>query len=145
MNTPARWLGQNFSNKIASLSQHSRQNAIILVLYVFPLLGVCKLALLVKLQESTKQWQSRTIQVIMFLYFPYEHSTEFVPVTGLIWRGPKPNRILNILDGIISEHEDINNRVFLSRNYGRIVARGNLLFLKQYSFKIRTSHFQRQL
>ena len=37
MNTPARRPGQNFLNKIASLSQLSGQNGIILVLYIFPL------------------------------------------------------------------------------------------------------------
>ena len=37
INTPARWPGGNFLNKIASLSQHSGQNGIILVLYIFPL------------------------------------------------------------------------------------------------------------
>ena len=37
MNTPARWPGWNILDKIASLSQHSGQNGMILVLYVFPL------------------------------------------------------------------------------------------------------------
>ena len=37
MNTPAGWPGRNFLNKIASLSQHSGQNGISLVLYIFPL------------------------------------------------------------------------------------------------------------
>ena len=64
-------------------------------------LGVCELALLGKLQDSTKQWQSRTIQVYVppfWLCFlnslrstglkfpisiPYERITEFVPVTKL--------------------------------------------------------------
>ena len=34
MKTPARWPGWNILDKIASLSQHSNQNGIILVLYV---------------------------------------------------------------------------------------------------------------
>ena len=29
--------------------------------------------------------------------FPYEHTTEFVPVTGLIWRGPRTVRSVGIL------------------------------------------------
>ena len=52
-----------FLEKILSLSQHSGQSGIIFVLYVFPLLA---LLVLVKLQESTKQRQPRTIQVYEF-------------------------------------------------------------------------------
>ena len=72
-------------------------------------LGVCELALLVKLQDSTKLWQSRTIQIYVppfwlcflnslrwtGLKFPiWTHhiirpGNRASPVTGLIWRGPK--------------------------------------------------------
>ena len=62
-------------------------------------LGECELALLVKFQDSTKLWQSRTIQIYVppfWLCFlnslrstglkcPYEHTTEFVPVTEPTW------------------------------------------------------------
>ena len=58
-------------------------------------LEVCELALLVKLQGSRKLWKLQTIQIyvppfwLCFLNhpgwpgwnFPYEHTTEFVPVT----------------------------------------------------------------
>ena len=71
-------------------------------------LGVCELALLVKLQDSTELWQSRTIQVYVppfwlcflnslrsaGLKFPIwthhgiRRGNRANPVTGLIWRGP---------------------------------------------------------
>ena len=37
-------------------------------------LGVCELALLVKLQESTKLWQSRTIQVYVPEFIPLDRA-----------------------------------------------------------------------
>ena len=72
-------------------------------------LGVRELALLVKLQDSTKLWQSRTIKVyvppfwLCFLNSLHSIGLKFPiwthhrirpgnrasPVTGLIWRGPK--------------------------------------------------------
>ena len=72
-------------------------------------LGVCELALLVKLQDSTKPWQSRRIQVyappfwLCFLNslrstgpkFPVwthhriRHDNRASPVKGHIWRGPQ--------------------------------------------------------
>ena len=71
-------------------------------------LGVCELALLAKLQDSTKLWQWRTIQVYVSpfwlcflnslqstgLKFPIWTHHRIRPgnrasrVTGLIWRGP---------------------------------------------------------
>ena len=82
---------------MASLSQQSAENGILFVLYVcISTLGVCELALLVKLQESTKLRPPRTIQVyvppfwLCFFGFhpgrlgwnlPYEQTTIFVPVT----------------------------------------------------------------
>ena len=86
---------------------YSGQNGINFVMFcnVFLLLGVCELALLVKLQESTMLWQPVANNTSLYIFhhfgcvswihpgrpgrnFPYEHTTEFVPVTGLIWRGP---------------------------------------------------------
>ena len=74
-NFPTRTLqpelpGRNFLDKMASLSQHNAKNGILFVLYVcISTLGVCELALLVKLQESTKLRPPRTIQVYVLPFW----------------------------------------------------------------------------
>ena len=90
MNTPARSPGRNFLNKIASLSQHIVQNGIILVLYVFPLrsmriIFISKVTRFHKAVTVANNTNLCSTILVVFLeftsVFPYEHTTELVPVT----------------------------------------------------------------
>ena len=68
MNTPAQLPGRNVFDKIVSLSRHSDQNGIIFCHVCISTSIACELALLVKLQESTKLQQSRTVQIYVSLF-----------------------------------------------------------------------------
>ena len=105
MNTPARSPGRNYSVALTTCRPKWHNFGLVCIFS----LGVCELALLVKLQDSTKPWQSRRIQVyappfwLCFLNslrstglkFPiWTHcrirpGNRASPVKRLIWRGPQ--------------------------------------------------------
>ena len=115
--------------------KHFKQNSVALTTYsqkwhnfglvCISSLGVCELALLVKLQDSTELWQSWTIQVyvppfwLCFLNSLWSTKLKFPiwthhrirpgnrasPVTGLIWKGPKSENF--------NQHQQIKNRCLM--------------------------------
>ena len=78
-------------NSVALTTYRPKWHNFGLVSFGISSLGVCELALLVKLQDSRKLWQSFMFHhfgCVSWIHpgrpgwnFPYEHTTEFVPVT----------------------------------------------------------------
>ena len=152
MNNPARSPGRNFLIKIASLSQHIGQNGIIFwscMCFLFRsmrisfIIKVTRLNKAVTVANNTSLCSTILVVFLELIHFgrpgwnfPYEHTTELVPVTepARLPAHMKRPWVTNMINGVIIIYDN-------ESNYFPFVRLEKMVFPKEVRWRIEATFF----